>query len=102
MALILSSIKVLRAARTYTGLGNRLLEGTTEACAPGPRRKEQWPHRRLSRTCLWVSGVGPGVSSEDVGQWWPAAGLGTQTIAVHAWDLLKEVTVIFITSTPGK
>ena len=22
--------------------------------APGPRRKEQWPHKRLSQTCLWV------------------------------------------------
>ena len=30
-----------RAARTYIGLGNRLLEGTTEHCALGPRRKEQ-------------------------------------------------------------
>ena len=24
-------------------------------CAPRPRRKEQWPHKRLSQTCLWVS-----------------------------------------------
>ena len=32
-------------------------------------------------------------------RWWPAAGLGAQTAAVHAWDLLREVTVIFITST---
>ena len=24
-------------------------------CAPGPRRKEQWPHKRLIQTCLWVS-----------------------------------------------
>ena len=30
------------AARIYTGLGNRLLEGTNKTlCAPGPRRKEQ-------------------------------------------------------------
>ena len=27
-----------------------------EPCAPGPRRKEKWLHKRLSRTCLWVSG----------------------------------------------
>ena len=46
-----------------------------------------------------MSGVGPGVSSEGVGHWWPAAGLGAWTIAVHAWDLLREVTIIFITST---
>ena len=24
---------------------------------------------------------------------WPAAGLGALTVAVHAWDLLKEVTL---------
>ena len=34
-----------------------------------------------------------------MGWQWPAAGLGAGTVAVHAWDLLKEVTVIFITST---
>ena len=34
-----------------------------------------------------------------MGQWWPAAGLGALSVAVHAWDLLKEVTIIFITST---
>ena len=34
-----------------------------------------------------------------VGQRWPAAGLGALSVAVHAWDLLKEVTIIFITST---
>ena len=42
----------------------------------------------------------PGVSSRGVGQWWPAAELGALSVAVdHAWDLLKEVTIIFITST---
>ena len=44
-----------RAARTYTGLGNRLLEGTNRTLCPGPRRKEQWPHKKLTQTCLWVS-----------------------------------------------
>ena len=34
-----------------------------------------------------------------MGRWWPAAGLGALSVAVHAWDLLKEVTIIFITST---
>ena len=38
-------------------------------------------------------------SGEGMGQWWPAAGLGAQTVAVHAWDLLREVTIMFITST---
>ena len=32
---------------------------------------------------------------------WPAAGLGALSVAVCAWDLLKEVTIIFITSTIG-
>ena len=36
--------------------GRRLLEGTNKSlCTPGPRRKEQWPHKRLTRTCPWVS-----------------------------------------------
>ena len=34
-----------------------------------------------------------------MGRWWPAAGLGAWTVAVHAWDLLREVTIIFISST---
>ena len=34
-----------------------------------------------------------------MGQWWPAAGLGALNTAVGAWDLFKEVTIVFITST---
>ena len=34
-----------------------------------------------------------------MGQWWPAAWLGALSVAVYAWDPLKEVTIIFITST---
>jgi len=47
---------------------------------------------RLSREYSGVSGGG-------VGQQWPAAGLGALNEAVPAQDLLKEVTIIFITST---
>ena len=57
--------------------------------APGSRRKKQWPHRKLACGC-------PGVSGKGVGWWWPAAGLGAWTVAIHAWDLLREVTIIFI------
>ena len=32
-------------------------------------------------------------------QWWTAEGWGALSAAVHAWDLLKEVAIIFITST---
>ena len=30
---------------------------------------------------------------------WAAAGLGALSEVVHAWDLLKEITIIFIIST---
>ena len=39
---------------------------------------------------------------ESLAQAWvsrPAAGSGSLSEAVHAWDLLKEVTIIFIAST---
>ena len=36
--------------------GNRFSQGTIKTlCASGPSRKEQWPHKRLSQTGLWVS-----------------------------------------------
>ena len=41
----------------------------------------------------------PGVSGGGVDRWWPAAGLGALSVAVHAWDLLKDETIIFIAST---
>ena len=34
-----------------------------------------------------------------MGQQWPAAGLGALSVAMPTQDLLKEVTIIFITST---
>ena len=36
-----------------------------------------------------------------MGWWWPAKGLEAWTVALHAWDLLKEYLhgIIFITST---
>ena len=60
---------------------------------PGERSRD--PTRdwlRLAQECPEVSGRG-------VGQWWPATGLRAWNAAVHAQDLLKEVTIIFITST---
>ena len=53
--------------RTYTGLGNTLLEGRNKIlCAPRPRRKEQWPPQETdpdlpmsvqeSPAEAWVSG----------------------------------------------
>ena len=43
--------------------------------------------------------VSPGVSSRGVGQRWPASGSGKLSAPVHAWDLLKDVVIIFFTST---
>ena len=37
--------------------------------------------------------------SPVVGQRWPPAGSGALSAAVRAWDLLKDITIIFITST---
>ena len=82
--------------RTYTGLGKQTLGGhkqnlvhtRTQEKGSDPTRDRS----RLSRECSGVSGGG-------VGQRWPAAGLGTLNEAVPAQDLLKEVTIIFITPT---
>ena len=49
-----------------------------------------WP--RLACEC-------PGVSGRDMGWRCPAAGSGTLSVAMYAWDLLKKVAIIFITST---
>ena len=38
-------------------------------------------------------------SLAEVSQQWPAAGFEALSLAVPAWDLLKEVANIFITST---
>ena len=76
--------------------GNSLLEGKNKLCVhqdPGERSSdptEDWP--RLACEC-------PGVSGGGMGRWWPAAGLGALSAAVPSQDLLKEVTIIFITST---
>ena len=82
--------------RTYTGWGNRLLEGTNRTlCAPVLRRKKQWPQKRLTQTC-------PGVLRSlqqkhgSVVAWWRVVAV---SVAVPAWDLYKEVAIIFITST---
>ena len=65
----------------------------TKSCVyqdPGERSSDptrDWS--RLAHEC-------PGVSGRGVGQQQPAAGLGALSAA---WDLLKEVAIIFITST---
>ena len=41
----------------------------------------------------------PVVSSRGTLWWWPVAGSGALCVAIPAGDLLKDVTIIFITST---
>ena len=60
---------------------------------PGERSSDptrDWP--RLAREC-------PGVSSRGVGRCWPASGLGALSVEMPAWNPLKEVPIVFITST---
>ena len=45
-----------KGAGVWRSLCLTFLEGTNKIlCRPGPRRKEQWPHKRLTQTCPWVS-----------------------------------------------
>ena len=40
----------------YSSWRARFLEGTNKTlCTPRSRRKEQWPHKKLTQTCPWVS-----------------------------------------------
>ena len=60
---------------------------------PGERSSDptrDWP--RLVHEC-------PGVSNRGMGRQRPVAGSGALNAAVSAWELLKEVTIVFITST---
>ena len=67
----------------------------TEPCVPGRRRKDQWSHKRLTQTCLWVSRSLWRRRGSSV----PCCRAGGTECSVQAWDLLKEVTIIFIIST---
>ena len=68
----------------------------TEPCThqdPGERSSDPTGDPpRLARECPRVSGRG-------LGQWRTAAGLGALSVALRAWDLLKEVAIIIIIST---
>ena len=54
------------------------------------------PTRNRPRLTCEYLGVTSGVT---MGWQWPATGLGALSVAVPAWDLLKEVNIIFITFT---
>ena len=76
--------------------GNRPLEGTNKTlCTTGARRKEQCPHKRLTRLACEC----PRVSGGGVGGQWPATVSGALHTNILALVLLKEDTLIFITPT---
>ena len=87
--------------RTPTGLGKQSVGGHNKIlCTPGPREKEQWPHKSLSPTCLWVS------RSLCGGVCWQGPAVGSGARLQQSWDrsmleqaLLKEVTITAITPT---
>ena len=66
-----------------------LLEGKNKIlCAPRPRGKEQWSHRRLNQTCLPACSCWR-VSCGGVGQQWLAMGTGVLAAALlegAAWQ----------------
>ena len=76
--------------------GNRLLEGTNKTLCTRTQEKG-------AVTPQETDPVLPVNAQESLargmGQQWPAPGLGVLNITVCAQDLLKEVTIIFITPT---
>ena len=79
--------------RTSTGLGKQTLGGHKQNLVhTRTQEKGAVTPKEAARECLGVSGRG-------LVQPWPVAGLGALSVAVHAWDCLKEVTITFITST---
>ena len=56
-----------------------------------PEKNEEMEPKQKQHPVVDVTG--------GMGWRWPAAGLGALSVAVHAWDLLKEVPITFTTST---
>ena len=79
--------------RAYTRLGKTDSWRTqTKRCAHRTREKEQWPHKKLTQISPWVS---RSLRKR------PGSEVACCRVRAEnaAWDLLKEVTIIFITST---
>ena len=83
--------------RTFTGLGKQTLGGHKQNLV------HTWTQEKGAVTPQETDPVLPVNAQESLargmGQQWPAPGLGVLNITVCAQDLLKEVTIIFITST---
>ena len=82
--------------RTYTGLGKQTLGGHKQnlACTRTQGKGAVTPQETARLACEC-----PGVPGGGMGWKWHAAGSGALSVAVCAWELLKEVAIIFITST---
>ena len=85
-----------RATRTCTELGKQTLGG----------HKQNPVHTRTQKKgAMTLQETGPYLPisvQESLAEAWVSGDLlqgWGQSVAVHAWDLLKEVTIIFITST---
>ena len=74
--------------RTYTGLGKWTLGGHTQnlLCTRTQEKGAVTPQETDPNSPMSVQ-----ESLRGMGWQWPAAGLGALSVAVHAWDLLKEV-----------
>ena len=72
---------------------NILLENSGEIRS---RKNEEMEPKEKQHPVMDVTGD---VTGRGMGQRWPAAGLGTLSTAARAWELLKEVAIIFITSS---
>ena len=85
-----------RTSRTYTGLGKQTFEGHKQnLVSTRTWERNSDPTRNRPRlTCEYL-----GVTSGGMGWQWPATGLGALSVAVPAWDLLKEVSIVFIISS---
>ena len=83
--------------RTYTGLGKQTFGGHKQNLVATRIQEKGALAPQETDPDLPVSVQESPV--EAVGWRWPAAGSGALCTAVHAWDLLKEAAIIFITST---
>ena len=82
--------------KTYTGLGKQTLRGHKQNLVnTRTQKKGTVTQNRKTHTCYEC----PGVFSGGVGQQGPAPWSGALSVAVLAWDFLKEIVIILITST---
>ena len=80
--------------RTYTRLGKQTLGGHRESLVRTRTQVTVTPQATDPDLSVSIQESGGGV-----GRQWPAVGSGALNATVPAHDLLKEITIIFITPT---